>query len=68
MILGLGRFPGEGNGNPLQYFYLENSMERRVWWATFNEVIKESNMTEQLITHALATYIQHSTEGSTKGN
>ena len=27
-ITGLGRSPGEGNGNPLQYSYLENSMER----------------------------------------
>ena len=29
----LGRSPGEGNGNPLQYSCLENSMEKRVWWA-----------------------------------
>ena len=28
LIPGLGRFPGEGNGNPLQYSYLENSMVR----------------------------------------
>jgi len=27
-VLGLGRFPGEGNGNPLQYSCLENSMDR----------------------------------------
>ena len=27
LILGLGRFPGEGNGNPLQYSCLENSMD-----------------------------------------
>ena len=30
-ILGLGRSPGEGNGNPLQYSCLENSMERGAW-------------------------------------
>jgi len=30
LIPGLGRSPGEGNGNPLQYAYLENSMERGV--------------------------------------
>ena len=30
---GLGRSPGEGNGNPLQYSYLENSMDRGAWWA-----------------------------------
>ena len=29
-----GRFPGEGNGNPLQYSYLENPMDRGVGWAT----------------------------------
>ena len=33
-IPGSGRFPGEGNGNPLQYSYLENSMDRGAWWAT----------------------------------
>ena len=35
-----GRFPGEGNGYPLQYSCLENSMERRAWWATFHGVAK----------------------------
>ena len=29
-----GRSPGGGNGNPLQYFCLENSMDRGAWWAT----------------------------------
>ena len=33
-IPGLGSYPGEGDGNPLQYSCLENSMERGVWWAT----------------------------------
>ena len=33
-IPGLGRYPGEGNGYPLQYFCLENSMGRGAWWAT----------------------------------
>ena len=32
-IPGSGRFPGEGNGNPLQYSCLENPMNRRAWWA-----------------------------------
>ena len=31
---GLGRYPGVGNGNPLQYSCLENSFDRGVWWAT----------------------------------
>ena len=33
-IPGLGRSPGEGNGNPLQYSCLGNPMDRGVWWAT----------------------------------
>ena len=33
-IPGSGRFPGEGNGNPLQYSCLENPMDRGAWWAT----------------------------------
>ena len=31
---GLGRSPGEGNGNPLQYSCVENSMDRGTWQAT----------------------------------
>ena len=31
LIPGSGRFPGEGNGNPLQYFCLENSMDKGAW-------------------------------------
>ena len=34
LISGLGRSPGEGNGYPLQYSCLENSMNRGAWWAT----------------------------------
>ena len=34
LILGSGRSPGEGNGNPLQYSCLENSMDGGAWWAT----------------------------------
>ena len=33
-IPGLGRFPGEGNSNPLQYSCLENPMDRGAWQAT----------------------------------
>ena len=33
-ISGLGRSPGEGNGNLLQYSCLENSMHKGAWWAT----------------------------------
>ena len=34
----LGRSPGGGNGNPLQYSSLENRMDRGAWWATVHEV------------------------------
>ena len=33
-IPGLGRYPGEGNGNPLHYSSLGNPMDREAWWAT----------------------------------
>ena len=39
-IPGLGRSPGEGNGNPLQYSFLEKPMDRGAWWATVHEVAK----------------------------
>ena len=39
-IPGLGRSPGEGNGNPLQYSCLENSMDGGAWWATVHGVAK----------------------------
>ena len=40
-----GRFPGEGNGNPLQYSCLENPMDRGAWQATVHGVTKESDRT-----------------------
>ena len=39
-ILVLGRLPGVGNGNPLQYSCLENPMDRRAWQATVHGVTK----------------------------
>ena len=39
-IPGSGRSPGEGNGNPLQYSCLENSMDRRTWWVRIHGVGK----------------------------
>ena len=42
----LGRSPGEGNGYPLQYFRLENSMNRGAWQAMVHGVAKESDTTE----------------------
>ena len=37
---GSGRSPGIGNGKPLQYSYLENSIGRGAWWAIVHEVAK----------------------------
>ena len=39
-IPGLGRSPGEGNGNPLQYSCLENPMDKGAWQATVHRVTK----------------------------
>ena len=44
-IPGSGRFPGVGNGNPLQYSCLENPMDRGDWRATVHGVLKESEKT-----------------------
>ena len=37
-IPGMGRYPGEGNGNPFQYSFLGNPMDRGAWWATVNRI------------------------------
>ena len=50
-ILASGRLPGVGNGNPLQYFCLENSMDRAAWWATICGVAKNQT---QLSVHTFA--------------
>ena len=49
LIPGLERSPGKGNGNVLQYFCLENPMDRGAWWATVHGAW-ESDITEQLST------------------
>ena len=40
VVSGWGRSPGEGNGNPLQYSCLKNSMDRGAWQATVHGVAK----------------------------
>ena len=44
-VPGLRRFPGEGNGNALQYSFLENPMDR-AWWATVHRVAKEIQLSD----------------------
>ena len=45
-IPGLGRFPGKQHGNPLQYSYLENLVDRGAWWVTVLWVTKISSFEE----------------------
>ena len=46
LISGSGRSPGEGHGNPLQYSYLENPIDRGAWQTTVHRLAK-LDMTEQ---------------------
>ena len=51
----LGRTPREGNGNPLQYSCLENSMDKGAWLAIVRGGHKKSDTTERLSTHMVLT-------------
>ena len=51
-ILRWGRYPWEGNSNPLQYSYLENFIDRGAWWATVHRVIKSQTWLKWLTMHA----------------
>ena len=53
-IPGLGRFSGEGNGNPLQHSCLENPMDGGAWWATLHGVTK--SWTRCLFFHLFVKY------------
>ena len=48
LINGLGRSPGEGNDNLLQYSCLGNPMDRGAWWASVHKSCKELDTTEGL--------------------
>ena len=50
-VPGLGRFPGGGNGNPLQYPCLNNPMDRETWWVTVHRVTKSRTRLRQFSTH-----------------
>ena len=52
LIPGLGKSPGEGHDNPLQYSCLENPMDRWGWWATVHEAAKNWTRLKRLSTHA----------------
>ena len=53
-VPGSGRSPGEGNGNPLQYSYLENPMDREAWWATVRGVAKSWTRLSDFLSLSLA--------------
>ena len=62
LIPGSGRFPGEGNGNPLQDSCLEDPMDRGAWRATVHK-LAESDATEQTHIHRYThTHIHESPE------
>ena len=52
LITGVGRSPGGGHGNPLQYSCLENSMNREVWQATIHSDAKSWTWWKRVSTHA----------------
>ena len=52
LIPGLGRSPGGGNGNPLQYSCLGNPMDREAWWATVHGAAKSQTRLKWPSTHA----------------
>ena len=56
LIPGLGRCPGRGHGNPLQYSCLENPMDRGAWWATVHRVA-ESAMPEATLHTPMHTFL-----------
>ena len=68
LIPGLGRSPGGGYGNPLQYSCLENPMDRRAWWATVHRASKSRTQlstytvgadTQQPVTWGLSGHTTH---------
>ena len=57
LIPRLGRFPGERNGKPLQYSYLENPMNRGAWQATVHKDTMSQTRIKQLSTHSMICII-----------
>ena len=55
-ISGVERSPGEGNGNPLQYSFLENPMNRGAWQATVPGVTKSQTRLKRLSIQACSEY------------
>ena len=60
MIPGLGRLPGEGNGNILQYFCVEYCMDRGAWLGTVHRVTKSQTQLKGLSTGAFLEFLAFS--------
>ena len=61
-VPGSGRSLGEGNGNPLQYYCLENPMDRGAWWATqstWSQRVKDNLVTEHARMQDVCRYLLH---------
>ena len=56
-IPGWGRSPGGGQGNPLQYSCLENSLDRGAWWVTVHRVTKSWTQLKRLITACIQQFM-----------
>ena len=56
-ILGQGRSPGEGNGNPFQYYCLENPMDRGAYQATVHRVAKSQTRLSVHTRRVLSTWL-----------
>ena len=56
-IPGLGRSPGEGNGNPLQYSCLENPTDGGAWWATAHGVAKSRTRLSDFTSQVISTQV-----------
>ena len=59
LILGSGRSPGGGHGNPLQYSYLENPMDRGAWQATVHGVTESDTTEVTTCTHVYMCVYTH---------
>ena len=57
LIPGLGQSPGGGHGKPLQYSFLENTMDRGAWWTMVHKVTKSWTWLKWLSTHTAATFV-----------
>ena len=53
----VGKFPREGNGNPLQYFCLGNPMDRGAWWTMVHRVTQSRTRLKQLIMQEFVHFV-----------